>query len=308
LKLTKLQRLIVAKQVTCLPEALADAMRQLEQPLMLTQPEMEDLGGFIASESKDTPDPKLRRTLDAVQAKIQKVLDTMENPEPRPILPFETEGQRAKPKAPRKKAAGTVKKAWLRGGDATVFQFKITLRGSTPPIWRRIQVEDCTLDQLHEHIQNAMGWTNSHLHDFNIGGMTYGNPALLDNGFDDAECEDSTKVKLSAILPRDGNRFRFLYQYDFGDGWEHDIHFEKRCDAAADVSYPVCLDGARACPPEDVGGVWGYANFLEAIANPSHEQHEDMREWGGGNFDSEAFDAAETTKYMKGGVVNWRLP
>ena len=107
-----------------------------------------------------------------------------------------------------------------------MFQFKITLNESKPAIWRRIQVQDCTLDKLHEHIQTAMGWTNSHLHQFEIDGQTYGDPELLDDGFMDFECVDSTVTNIRDIVPSDGQRFRFLYEYDFGDGWEHEVLFE----------------------------------------------------------------------------------
>lgn len=95
---------------------------------------------------------------------------------------------------------------------------------------------------------------------------------------------------MSDILPRTGKRFRFEYQYDFGDGWRHEVLFEGCLRAERSQRYPLCLEGARACPPEDVGGTWGYADFVEAIQNEDHEQHEDMLRWAGGMFDPEAFD------------------
>jgi hypothetical protein len=107
-----------------------------------------------------------------------------------------------------------------------VYQFKITLLESRPPIWRRIQVQDCTLDKLHEHIQTAMGWTNSHLHHFSIGERLYGDPMLMAENFEEMGYEDSTTTKLSDRLPRSGKRFRFEYEYDFGDGWWHELLFE----------------------------------------------------------------------------------
>lgn len=109
----------------------------------------------------------------------------------------------------------------------TLYQFKITLLSAKPPIWRRIQVKDCTLDELHEHIQTAMGWTNSHLHQFDIKGKRYGDPELLDDGFEDFDGGDSTKMNLSQILPKTGKQFTFKYEYDFGDGWEHEVMFEE---------------------------------------------------------------------------------
>ena len=94
--------------------------------------------------------------------------------------------------------------------------------------------------------------------------------------------------------------------YDFGDGWEHQIEFEGATPAEPSKKYPCCIEGARACPPDDVGGVWGYAHFLEAIGSPKHEEHEMYLEWIGGEFDSEAFDITETTKAMRKGLPKWR--
>jgi hypothetical protein len=187
-----------------------------------------------------------------------------------------------------------------------VYQFKITLLESQPPIWRRIQVEDCTLDELHEHIQTAMGWTNSHLHQFEIEGERFGDPELLDDGVGDLDIEDSTTTILSEIVPRSGKRFRFLYEYDFGDGWQHQVLFEGCPEPEKGKKYPLCLEGERACPPEDIGGVGGYEHFLEVIADPQHEEHADMREWIGDKFDAEKFDAKATTKAMKKGLPDWR--
>jgi hypothetical protein len=186
-----------------------------------------------------------------------------------------------------------------------LYQFKITLLESKPPIWRRIQVKNCTLDKLHEHIQTAMGWTNSHLHQFEIDGERYGDPELIDDGFEDFHCVDSTVTRIGEIVPKDGKRFQFNYEYDFGDDWQHEVLFEGCLRAQKGGRYPVCVEGERACPPEDVGGVWGYAEFLEALANPKHEQHEDFVEWAG-PFDSEQFDVAKKTKAMRRGLPDWR--
>jgi hypothetical protein len=186
-----------------------------------------------------------------------------------------------------------------------LYQFKLTLLESRPPIWRRIQVKDSSLDKLHERIQTAMGWTNSHLHQFEIEGERYGDPELLDDGFEDFDCADSTATKISEIVPTDGKRFKFLYEYDFGDGWEHEVLFEGCLKAEKGGRYPVCIEGERNCPPEDVGGVWGYAEFVQAIADPNHEEHERMLEWAG-DFDPEEFDAGKTTKAMRRGLPDWR--
>lgn len=186
-----------------------------------------------------------------------------------------------------------------------LYQFKITLIDSEPKIWRRIQVKNGTLDKLHEHIQTAMGWTNSHLHQFEIEGERYGDPDLLHDGFEDFHCVDSTVTKINEIVPKDGKRFRCLYEYDFGDGWEHEVIFEGCLRAEQGRRYPVCVEGERSCPPEDVGGVWGYAEFLEAIADPKHDQHDDFVEWAG-PFDPEDFDAGKATKAMRRGLPDWR--
>jgi Plasmid pRiA4b ORF-3-like protein len=188
----------------------------------------------------------------------------------------------------------------------TIYQFKITLMGRKPPIWRRIQTPDCTLDKLHEHIQTAMGWTNSHLHQFTIAGERYGDPELLNDDFDDFECIDSRKTMLSQILPASGKRLKFKYEYDFGDSWEHEVVLESSRPPESGKKYPLCVEGERACPPEDVGGGWGYEEFLAAIADPKHEEHESMLEWCGGSFTPDAFDPAEATRRMAKGLPDWR--
>jgi hypothetical protein len=186
-----------------------------------------------------------------------------------------------------------------------LFQFNITLVESKPPIWRRIQVKNCTLDKFHERIQTAMGWNNSHLHRFEIKGERYGVPEYLDDGYDDFHCIDSTITKISEVVPEDGKRIHFLYLYDFGDNWRHEVIFEGCLRAESGQRYPLCIEGERACPPEDVGGVSGYLEYLEALADPSHEQHDEFLEWRG-PFDPEKFDSAKTTKLMRRGLPDWR--
>lgn len=187
-----------------------------------------------------------------------------------------------------------------------VYQFKITLKEVEPPIWRRIQVKDCTLDELHEHIQTAMGWTNSHLHQFEINGVRHGDPELIYEGWEDEEPPvNSRRLKINKIIPTDGKRFSFDYEYDFGDGWEHGILFEGCLRSEKGTRYPICVEGERACPPEDVGGIYGYAEYLEALADPKHERHDEFMEWQGA-FDSEAFSTEKATKHMRRGLPNWR--
>lgn len=187
-----------------------------------------------------------------------------------------------------------------------LYQFKITLRGIQPPIWRRIQVKDCTLDKLHEHIQTSMGWTNSHLHRFEIGGVCYGDPELLCEGFlDDEPPVNSLRIKISQIVPPDGKRFRFDYEYDFGDRWRHSILFEGCLRAEKVLRYPLCVEGQRACPPEDVGGISGYDDYLKTLSDPENEDWEEMSDWRG-PYRPEHFDPQAATKDMRKGLPNWR--
>jgi Plasmid pRiA4b ORF-3-like protein len=178
-----------------------------------------------------------------------------------------------------------------------LFQFKITLLDIKPAIWRRIQVPDCTLADFHEYIQSAFGWENYHLHQFEINGVQYSQPAPDGDDFD-MDFEDETHVLLSKLLPKSAKRTRWIYEYDFGDGWRHEVLFEGFPPNDPMAKSPICLEGERACPPEDCGGTWGYADYLAAIADPNDEQHEDMLEWRG-PFDPEAFDAKQATKEMR---------
>jgi hypothetical protein len=188
----------------------------------------------------------------------------------------------------------------------TVYHFKITLLDYRPPIWRRVVVPDGTLDDLHESIQTAMGWTNSHLHHFEIGRKRYGDPQLLEDDWSDSKVTSSLDTKLSDLFGGKRPPKKIQYIYDFGDGWEHLIEFEGATPAESGKKYPCCVDGKRACPPEDCGGVWGYAHFLEVIGDPKHEEHDDLLDWIGGEFDPEAFSPAEATKAMRKGLPNWR--
>ena len=168
----------------------------------------------------------------------------------------------------------------------SVYQLKVVLAETHPPIWRRIQVPGQTrLPDLHLMLQAAMGWYNCHLHKFMIGGAEYSEP---DPDWDDLDDEDERRVRLDQVVHRAGARFG--YMYDFGDGWEHDIVVEQISPPETGVKYPVCLTGERACPPEDCGGPWGYGEFLEIIKNPKHEDHKSYLEWVGGEFDPDAFD------------------
>ena len=173
-----------------------------------------------------------------------------------------------------------------------IYQLKIQLREIDPPVWRRVLVPgEVTLDELHDVIQIAMGWTDSHLHEFEVDGVRYG-VSHPDWGDDVA---DESRVKLFRIA---GGGSRLLYTYDFGDDWEHDVTVEQVLVPEPATRYPCCVAGERACPPEDVGGPWGYADFLEAVTDPSHDEHEQWIEWIGGGFDPDHVDLAAVDKVL----------
>jgi hypothetical protein len=185
-----------------------------------------------------------------------------------------------------------------RTPKADIYQIKVTLEYSKPPIWRRIQVPgDVNLRKLHRILQEVMGWSDYHLHQFIVGETYYGEPHPDYEGFG-FQMRDEKRVKLAQIVPAE--KFKFFYEYDFGDSWEHQLLVEKILPPEPGVHYPRCLKGKRACPPEDVGGVWGYDSFLEAIRDPDHPEHDDMLEWIGGEFDPEAFDLDEINATLKG--------
>lgn len=168
-----------------------------------------------------------------------------------------------------------------------IYQLKVTLRDVEPDVWRRIEVSgETTLARLHKILQVAMGWQDYHLHEFQVGGVAYGEPSQEFG--DDRVVKEDRRARLGRVVAGVGSEL--TYEYDFGDGWVHDIVVEEVRHREPRIRYPRVLGGARACPPEDVGGVGGYAEFLDAIADPRHEEHEAMLEWVGGRFDPEWFD------------------
>jgi len=180
-----------------------------------------------------------------------------------------------------------------------VYQLKVTLDGVNPPVWRRILVEgNGTLDHLHEVIQAAFGWWNYHLHEFEVGVERYGIP---DPEFSfGSPISDERRVTLDAIAKAATS---FTYTYDFGDDWRHDVTVEKVLPAEDTITVPACIDGRRACPPEDCGGPWGYEQLLAILADPNHPEHESWREWIDGPFDPNRFDPntfAETFRAVRG--------
>jgi hypothetical protein len=181
-----------------------------------------------------------------------------------------------------------------RSTTPIVYQLTITLKGSQPPIWRRIQVtSDTTLARLHRILQRVMGWEDDHLYQFVVGGVEYSDPRVLE----EMEGEDAQRVALATLVW--GEKCKFLYRYDFGDSWDHELLVEKILPRDEGKRYPRCLAGKRACPPEDCGGIWGYAGFLAAIRDPKHPEHEEMREWVGGEFDPDIFDLDEVNRELQ---------
>jgi hypothetical protein len=172
---------------------------------------------------------------------------------------------------------------------SAVYQLKVTLLGTKPPVWRRVVIDaTSTLDHLHEVIQAAFGWWGYHLHDFEVGNTRYGIP---DPDWDvGPPIRDERDTRLDQIASA-GDSFR--YTYDFGDNWEHKITVEKVQLPSADTAVPALVGGRRACPPEDCGGPWGYEDLLAILADPTHPEHDERKEWIGRQFDPEAFDPAE---------------
>ena len=177
--------------------------------------------------------------------------------------------------------------------DERSYLLKIRLLYIEPEIWRRFVVPaSITLDRLHDVIQIVMGWTDSHLHEITIGKKRYTDyPESKEDGL------ESGNYRLGDLIRQKGRIFG--YMYDFGDNWEHEVVLEDShyVNPESDSDLAV-LDGARACPPEDVGGAPGYFEFCKVLNDPDHKEHEHLMEWAGGGYDSEDFD---------GDGVNWEL-
>jgi hypothetical protein len=177
--------------------------------------------------------------------------------------------------------------------NRAVYQFKVTLLNIHPPIWRRIQVcEDVTLAQLHRVLQMVMGWEDCHLHEFRISGKIYAAPDLDD----ERKIIDVKRTRIHDVIQQVGTEFKYVY--DLGDYWEHSLQLEAILQPTPDTLYPRCIAGERNCPPEDVGGSGGYEDYLEAMADPEHEEHEDMIGWCG-PFDPEALSVEKINRQLE---------
>ena len=176
-----------------------------------------------------------------------------------------------------------------------IFQIQIALKGFKPKIWRRILIpSDLLLSDFHMIIQITMGWTNSHLHQFIKNRTFYTQRLPEDDLWDERDNVDYKKMKISDLLKKDKDKI--VYEYDFGDSWEHNIILEKILPIDNNLKYPICLTGKMNCPPEDCGGVWGYSDMLEVFKDPEHEEYESYIEWLGEEFDPEFFDNNEINK------------
>ena len=163
-----------------------------------------------------------------------------------------------------------------------IYQFKITLKGTKPKIWRQIQIPgNYNFYDFHIAIQEAMGWLDCHLHQFGMINPRYGEMEYIG---------ESTESKAIISKYFSLSNKKASYEYDFGDSWEHTISLEKILPAEKGSEYPKCLTGERACPPEDCGGVWGYEGLLEAIKNPGDSEYQDMLEWIDEDFKPEFFN------------------
>jgi hypothetical protein len=256
-----------------------------KQVVSVSRKELDELNDKIGSTARDAPAAHRKRLM-AVQAQVAELFaqDHHEN--------LVRHNQKAARRSNTTWAPTKNKKP-----TKTIYQFKITLLDSKPKIWRRIQIPDCKLNTLHYHIQAVMGWNNSHLHHFEIKGERYGIPKHLD--YDgDGSIIDSKKILLSDLLANAGKKFAFEYTYDMGDNWEHEVLFEGVVKADPKTKYPVCVEGERACPPEDCGGVPGYEHLLEVLRDPSQEEYPDALHWVGEDFDPERFDVQLATVRM----------
>jgi hypothetical protein len=183
----------------------------------------------------------------------------------------------------------------VRKSDS-IYQLKITLKRLRPPVWRRVEVPaTITLDQLHLVIQIAMGWEDCHLHMFEVNGQLYG---VQDDGYDFGETKNERGAVLHRVLPHAKQLMQ--YQYDFGDSWDHEILVEKIDAPEPGVRYPRCTGGRRACPPEDSGGHWGWAEKLQILADPKHAEYREISEWVPEDHDPAHFDPDQVNRAFHG--------
>ena len=173
-----------------------------------------------------------------------------------------------------------------------IFQIKVSLLHVKPAVWRRLLVRaDTSLAELHFILNEAMGWSCSHLHSFTDGERTFVDPELQEEEAPELDHEDERPIELSSLV--EANE-KLQYTYDFGDDWRHEILIEKRLPLDPRYGYPLCIGGERACPPEDCGGPPGYEHLLHVLAKPGDPEHDELITWLGGYFEPASFDANRT--------------
>jgi hypothetical protein len=239
------------------------------QIIEFTKKELEETVSEVETAVRFAPSP-FKEQLVAVYGKLEDIRDALED---------EPGGRNRK----RTETTGSI------------YEFKVTLKRSDPPIWRRFEVTDITLGALHDVLQVVMGWENSYMHQFIVNGTYYGQATPDDL---DLDVEDEDGILLSHIFTG-RKKPHIVYEYDFGDNWEHEIVLEKRLEPEPGFEYPRCVEGARACPPEDCGGIGIFAKFVEAISDPKHPEHRQMKEWIGGKFDPDKFSVDNMNRELK---------
>lgn len=181
--------------------------------------------------------------------------------------------------------------------NVTLYQLKVVLKWSKPAIWRRVIVRsDITLARFHKVLQIAMGWTDSHLHHFIVGQTIYGRP---DPEFADMGTEVLNEKRYTVADVAPAVKKKFVYEYDFGDSWVHQVLVEKIVPGDSAFKHPACIAGENAGPPEDCGGIHGYYNLLKVLADPNNPEHVQLRDWIGGEWDATRFDLGETNNLLK---------
>ncbi len=196
------------------------------------------------------------------------------------------------PSGPKK--AGSSKNAATASQALQAYQLHVKLEWVRPKVWRRFLVPaTIKLSDLHRVLLFGTGWQGGHIHEFIFADANY---ARVEPGLDlpDGVLNEAPVTLRKAL----GSRKTFVYVYDYGDNWSHKVKVEKIIDLDAPISWAICLDGQNACPPEDVGGAPGYADFLEALADPANPEHEDLKQWVGGSFDPVAFDVADVNERL----------
>lgn len=170
-------------------------------------------------------------------------------------------------------------------------RIKITLSGVKPPVWRRVVLPGAwPLSKVHDAIQIVMGWSASHLHEFEASGVRWGQP---DPDWDTGEMRGEATARLYEVVPNVGDEL--VYTYDFGDDWRHTLVVE---ELLPPQRVATCLAGRGACPPEDCGGPWGYEELLQILSDPGHPEHQERTEWVGGSYDAKTFDAADANQCL----------